>query len=173
MSWINHFQLTQRRIESTKSNSSLGELDDPSLTRQQRVGSVSSSFVFADSDQSKTMHYRLQNSPLWVSVELSLISSRSELPLKLYGKNDKSLFSRMKMKMVNLTPRLSRLYDWFGLSCKTGVGLKVTLPKRNRKTFASKNGPNGLKPDKSLLTIFNKKLAQSWYEGLSNIHEKR
>ena len=81
VSWIN------------QSNSPLGELDEPFQTRPTASCSVFSSFAFAELDQTRTMQSRLRNSPLWVSVELSLVSSRSELPLKLYRKNEKNLFS--------------------------------------------------------------------------------
>lgn len=62
-----------------------------------------------------------------ISIKLSLVSSRSELPLKLYDKNGRDLFSRetssqlYKTVTINSTPMLSQLYNWFLLSHRANV----------------------------------------------------
>ena len=88
------------------------KLDDPSPTfqtaswiirlqlAQRRVGSVLFKFAFVKLDQSRTMHFNLRNFPLRASVKLSLVSSQSELPLKLYRKKNKDLFSRIKFGSI-------------------------------------------------------------------------
>ena len=115
-SLISQGQLAQRRVGQTDptrrwaswtNHSSLGELDEPLSNRVTaswinqvqlsvgRVGSVMSGFAFAELDQSRTFQFCLRNSPLLVSVELSLVSSRLELSLKLYRQYNKNLFSRI------------------------------------------------------------------------------
>ena len=90
-SWTWLIQLARWRV----SNLPDGELDRPIQLTQQRIESVLSNSPSGELDQSHTMHSRVRNSLLRVSIKLSLVSSRSELSLKLYDKNDKNLFSRI------------------------------------------------------------------------------
>ena len=102
-SWTHHIQLSQWRVGSSNPTCHWTSWTHNIQLAQWRVGSISSNFPSGNLDHSHTMHSRLWNSLFRVSIKLSLVSSRSKLPLKFYVKNDKDLFSRMNLNQLNKT----------------------------------------------------------------------